>query len=71
MNDTATHVATSSEYTLEFAHDGVLVLVYIRFWREDKLHRVFINRTGRLLGLTQAEISWLSFVLAQFLLLLT
>ena len=51
MNDTATHVMTSSEYALEFAHEGVFVLVYIRFWRANQLHRVFINRTGRLLGL--------------------
>ena len=63
MNDTATHLMTSSEYALEFTHDGVFVLVYIRFWRENQLHRVFIKRTGRLLGLTQAEVSLVSFVM--------
>ena len=63
MNDMATHVMTSSKYAMEFAHDGAFVLVYIRFWREDQLHRTFIKRTGRLLGLTQAEISLVSFVM--------
>ena len=63
MNDMATHIMTSSESALEFAHDGVFVLVHIRFWREDQLHRTFIQRTGRLLGLTQAEISLVSFVM--------
>ena len=63
MNDTATHVVSSSEYALKFTHDGVFLLVYIRFWREGQFNRIFSERTGRLVGLTQAEISLVSFVM--------
>ena len=61
--DIETHVFASSQYSLEFAHDGVFSLVFIRFWRENQLNRVFTKRTGRLMGLTQAEVSLVSFVM--------
>ena len=66
MNDVGTHVVAASEYLLEFAQDGVFVLVFIRYWRDDQLCRVSLKRTGRLLGLNQAEIRLASFVMGVF-----
>ena len=66
MNDVGTHVVAASEYSLEFAQDGVFVLVFIRYWRDDQLCRVFLKRTGRLLGLNQAAIRLVSFVMGVF-----
>ena len=66
MNDVGTHVVAASEYSLDFAQDGVFVLVFIRYRRDDQLCRVFLQRTGRLLGLNQAEIRLVSFVMGVF-----
>ena len=66
INDVGTHVVAASEYSLEFAQDGVFVLVFIRYWRDDQLCRVFLKRTGRLLCLNQAEIRLVSFVMGVF-----
>ena len=66
INDVGTHVVAASEYSLEFAQDGVFVLVFIRYWRDDQFCRNFLKRTGRLLGLNQAEIRLVSFVMGGF-----
>ena len=40
--------------------------MFIRFWRKDELCRVFLKRTGRVLGQSAAELSLISDVLAVF-----
>ena len=66
MNDIGSHVVAASEYSLEFAQEGVFLLVFIRYWRDDQLCRVFLKRTGRLLGLTQADVRLVSNVMGVF-----
>ena len=63
MSDIATHVNLNREYAVEFAVDGVFLLIFIRFWRVDELCRVFIKRTSRLQGLTSAEMCLLSYLM--------
>ena len=45
---------------------GVFLLVFIRFWRKDELCRVFLKRTGRVLGQSSAELSLISDIMAVF-----
>ena len=61
-----THVVASGEYSLEFVKQRVFLFVFIRFWRKDKLCRVFLKRTGRVLGQSAAELCLISFVMAAF-----
>ena len=56
VNDVAAQISANGEYAVEFASDGVFMLAFVRFWREDELCRVFLKRTGRLHGQTDAEI---------------
>ena len=66
MNDIGSHVVAASEYSLGFAQEGGFLLVLIRCWSDDQLSRVFLKRTGRLLGLTQAEVRLVSNVMGVF-----
>ena len=61
MTDIATSVNANGEYSLEFAVDGVFLLVFVRYRRGDELSRVFVKRTGRLQGQSDAEICLISF----------
>ena len=63
VSDIATHVNLKREYSVEFAVDGVFLLIFIRFWRVDELCRVFLKRTSRLQGLTSAEMCLLSYLM--------
>ena len=63
VSDVATHVNLNREYSVEFAVDGVFLLIFIRFWRADELCRVFLKRTSRLQGLTSAEMCLLSYLM--------
>ena len=64
IRDIAEHVVASDEYSLEFVKQGVFLLVFIRFWRKDELCRVFLKRTGRVLGQSSAEQCLISYVMA-------
>ena len=61
--DIATFVNANGEYSLEFATDGVFLLVFVWYWRGDELCRVFVKRTRRLQGQSDAEICLISFVM--------
>ena len=63
MNDIATSVNANGEYSLEFAIDGVFLLVFLRYWRGDELCRIFVKRTGRLQGQSDAEICLISSIM--------
>ena len=63
INDVGHHVVSNNEYALEFAIDGVFLLVFLRYWQRDKLYRVFLKRTGRTQGQSQAEITLISHVM--------
>ena len=65
INDVGHHVVANNEYSLEFSSDGVFLLVFIRFWLVDKLCRVFLKRTGRTHGQSQAEITLISYVMGE------
>ena len=47
INDIGHRVVLNKENALEFANDGVFLLIFIRYWREDNLCRVFLKPTGR------------------------
>ena len=57
------NIVANNEYSLEFANDGIILLIFVQFWMDDKLCRVLLKRTGRALGQTQAEISLISNVM--------
>ena len=63
LTEVGNHILTSNEYALEFANDGVFLLVFVRFWMGNEMCRVFLKRTGRAHGQTQAEISLISCVM--------
>ena len=63
MNDIGSH---TSEYSLEFAQEGVFLLVFIRYWRDDQMCKGILKRTGRLLSITQAEVRLVSNVMGVF-----
>ena len=63
VNDIGHHVALNGEYSIEFANDGIFLLIFIRFWRCEHLCRVFLKRTGRTQGQVQAEINLISYVM--------
>ena len=54
------------EYGLEFANGGVFLLVFIRFWHNGQLCRVFLKRTGRTQGQTQSELTLVARVMGAF-----
>ena len=57
------HIVANKVFSLEFANDGIFILIFVRFWMDDNLGRVFLKRTGRAHGRTQAEISFISNVM--------
>ena len=57
-------MVASGEYSLEFVKQGVFLLVFIRFWRNGELCRVYLKRTGRVLSQSSAELSLISHVMA-------
>ena len=63
VTDIATHVNLNGEYAVEFATDGVFLLIFIQFWRTDELCRVFLKRTSRLQGQTSAEMCLISYLM--------
>ena len=63
LTEVGNHIVANNEYSLEFANDGVFLLVFIRFWMGKEMCRVFLKRTGRTHGQTQAEISLISYVM--------
>ena len=66
IKDIGNYVLGTGEYSLEFIKQGVFLFVFIRFWRKDELCRVFIKRTGRVLGQSAAELSLISFIMSVF-----
>ena len=66
IHDIGSHVIASGEYSLEFVNQGVFLFVFLRFWRKDELCRVFLKRTGRVLGQSSAELCLVNFVMDAF-----
>ena len=66
MKDIGHHVVSTGEYGLEFANDGPFLLVFIRFWHEDQLCRVFLKRTWRTQGQSQSELTLVTHVMGAF-----
>ena len=64
VNVIAAQINANGEYAAEFARDGVFSLVFVRFWRRDELCRVFLKRTSRLQGQTDAEICLIAYNMA-------
>ena len=63
VNDIGHHVALNGEFSIDFANDGVFLLIFVRFWWGDHLCRVFLKRTRRTQGQAQAEINLISYVM--------
>ena len=63
VKDIGHHVVSTGEYGLEFANDGAFLLVFIRFWHEDQLCRVFLKRSGRTQGQNQSELTLVAHVM--------
>ena len=63
VKDIGHHVVSTGEYGLEFANDGAFLLVFIRFWHEDQLCRVFLKRTGRTQGQNPSELTLVAHVM--------
>ena len=57
-------ILTSGQYTIELEPQGVFLLLYVRFWKADRLCRVYLARTGRTTGQTSAEIRLVATLLA-------
>ena len=60
VNDVRHHVVSNNEYALEFASDGIFVLIFLHFWQGDQLCRFFLKRSRRTQGQGQAEITLIS-----------
>ena len=57
-------ILTSGQYSVEFEPQGVFLQLYVRFWKGDRLCRVYLARTGRTTGQTSAEIRLVATLLA-------
>ena len=57
-------ILTSGQYAVEFEPQGVFLQLYVRFWKGDRLCRVYLARTGRTTGQTSAEIRLVATLLA-------
>ena len=66
IEDVGAHINADGEYTMEFATDGIFLLAFVRFWREDQLCRVFLKRTERKQGQTPSEVFLLSYVMFSY-----
>ena len=66
LKDIGHHLVSTGEYGLEFANDGAFLLVFIRFWHEDQLCRVFLKRTGKTEGQSQSEHTLVAHVMGAF-----
>ena len=57
-------ILTDGQYSIEFEVPGVFLLLHVRFWKKDRLCRVYLQRTGRTTGRCAAELRLLSTLLA-------
>ena len=57
-------VLTAGQYSVEFEPQGVFLLLHLRFWKANRLCRVYISRTGRINGQTPAELQLVASLLA-------
>ena len=57
-------ILTDGQYSIEFEFQGVFLHMHVRFWKRDRLCRVYLLRTGRTTGRTAAELRLLSILLA-------
>ena len=64
VNNIAAQINANGEYAVEFASDGVFMLAFVRFWYQDELCRVFLKRTSRPQGQTDAEICRIAYIMA-------
>ena len=63
IEDLGSQINSSGEYAVESATDGVFLLSFVRFWHTDQLCRVFLKRTGRVQGQSQAEVCLISYIM--------
>ena len=63
IDDLECQINSSGEYAVEFATDGVFLLSFIRFCHGDQLCRVFLKRTGRVQGQTQAGVCLIWYII--------
>ena len=63
VEDIATHNIADGCYALEFERQGRFLLMYIRFWKDKQLCRVFLQLTGRSVIPTSYEVSLISHLL--------
>ena len=57
-------ILTAGQYSVEFEPQGVFLLLHLRFWKANRLFRVYVLRTGRLHGQTSAELQLVATLLA-------
>ena len=57
-------ILTSGQFAVEFEPQGVFLLLHVRFWKGDRLCRVYLRRTGRTCGQTSAEVNHVTTLLA-------
>ena len=57
-------ILTDGHYSIEFEFQGVFLHMHVRFWKRDRLCRVYFLRTGRNTRRTAAELRLLSILLA-------
>ena len=57
-------ILTDGQYSIEFESQGVFLLMQVRFWKKNRLCRVYLLRTGRTTRRLAAELRLLSILLA-------
>ena len=57
-------MVADGQYALECEQRGVFLFLHICFWRDNQLCRVLVERTGRVVGQTQAEVNLLASLLS-------
>ena len=57
-------ILTAGQYSVEFEPQGVFLLLHLRFWKANRLCRVYVRRTERIHGQTSAELQLVATLLA-------
>ena len=57
-------ILASGQFSVEFESQGVFLLLHLRFWKGDRLCRVYLLKTGRTSGQASAELRLVSSLMA-------
>ena len=57
-------ILTAGQYAVEFEPQGIFLHLHVRYWKGDRLCRIYLLRTGRAHGQTSAEVQLLATLLA-------